>query len=263
MRRCLALLAVAAALPALADDWRDELTPLAPGKFPPPRALTANYRFGWGALSAAEAQVDFSGKKKGQLELKLSAKTTGAVRALWRMDAQHTARCSAATLQPISLQQTEQYRRKTEKTKAEFTPDAVVRTQEIEPPEATPPKPKRFEFPNVADLHSALLLVRSQRLREGDRYSLVVFPARTAYLAHIDVLGRERIKAAGQNYDAVKVQISLQHIDKKMQLEPHSKFKSAFAWVSDDKDRLLLKVQAEVFVGSIWMELRSVKFAGE
>ncbi len=263
VKRWLSGLVVAAALPALAADWREELTPLTPGKFPLPRPQTGVYRFGWGAVSAAEAQIDFSRQKNDQFQLKLTAKTTGAVRALWQLDAQHTARCSAITLLPISLQQTERYRKETEKTKADFTAEQVVRLQSTEPPGATPPKPKRFKFPNLADLQTALLLVRSQPLREGDRYALVVYPARTAYLARLEVIGRETLKVAGKSYDAMKLEISLQHIAKNLELEPHKKFKNAHAWLSDDKDRLLLKIQTEVFVGNVWMELQSVKFAGE
>lgn len=254
---------LAIALSAVAEDWREELTPpLEPGPVPPPRPLTATYRFGWGAISAADASIDFSRQNSGsELQLKLTARTSGAVRALWRLDAEHIARCVAATLRPISFQQTEKYRHETEKTTAEFTGDEIYRVQETTPPPKVPTKPKRFDFPNLTDLNTALLLVRSQALDEGDRYSLVVYPSRTAYFARIDVLGRETIKVGSRQYDAVKTQISLQHITKEMELEPHSKFKNAYAWLSDDKDRLLLKVVTEVFVGNVWMELQSVKVA--
>jgi hypothetical protein len=137
----------------------------------------------------------------------------------------------------------------------------VVRLQKVTPPGATPPKLKTFRVPNVADMHSALLLVRSQPLLDGDRYSLVVYPGRTAYLANISVVGHESLEVAGRKYKAVKLRVLLQHITKKLELEAHQKFKNAFAWVSDDKDRLLLKIKSEVFVGSVWMELQSVKFA--
>jgi hypothetical protein len=263
VKRWLAVLIFTVLSPAMAEDWRAGLTPVKPGKFPLPRPLMASYRFGWGAIPAADADIVFSRQKKGQLQLKLTAKTSGAVRALWQMDAEHIARCSATTLRPICLQQTERYRDETEKTKAEFTADQVLRVQDHVPPLKTPVKPKRFKFPDLTDLHTALLLVRSQALAQGEHYSFVVYPSRTAYLARIDVLGREKLKVAGQDHDAVKLQVSLQHITKELELEPHTKFKNACAWLSDDKDRLLLKVQAEVFVGSVWMELRTVKFAEE
>jgi hypothetical protein len=234
---------------------------LQPGTFPLPRSQKAIYRFGWGKVSAAEATIDFA-RQKSEVQLDFTAKTTGPVRLLWRLDATHTARCDAATLRPISFQQTERYRRETEKTKVDFTPEGLVRLAEREPPDKTPPRNKRFEFPQTVDLQTALLRVRSQPLRDHDRYSLVVYPSRTAFLTRVEVLGREPLKIEGKIRPAVKLQIFLQHITRNMGLEPHAKFKSAYAWFSDDADRLLLKVQAEIFVGSVWLELQSVKFTG-
>lgn len=250
------------AAPAMAGDWRDELVPLKPGRFPLPRPQTASYRFGWGTVPAAQAEIEFTRQKQSQLQLRLTARTTGAARALWQLDAEYTSRCASATLLPIWLQQTERYRKETEKTKAEFTAEQVVRLAETIPAGATAAKVKRFKFPSLADLHSALLLVRSQPLRDGDRYSLVVYPARSAYLTRIEVKGREKIEVGGKTYPAVRLSVSLQHVSKKHVLEPHKKFKNASIWLSDDKERLLLKIQSEVFVGSVWMELQSVKFHG-
>jgi Protein of unknown function (DUF3108) len=90
---------------------------------------------------------------------------------------------------------------------------------------------------------------------------LVVYPAVGAYLAEVQVLGREKIEVGKKKYDAVKLGLKLRAITKKLELEPHAKFKKATAWLSDDRDRLLLKMQAEIFVGSVWTELESVKFA--
>jgi hypothetical protein len=249
-------------IPALAASWRDELKPIPPGKFPLPRPQTAIYRFGWGAVSAAEASLEFSHPVEGELQLKVNAKTIGTVRALWQMDAQHTARCTTATLRPISFQQKETYRHLVRNIKADFTPKEVVRILETDPP-SKKPKPKRFKFPELVDFHTALLLIRSQPLEVGERHALVVYPDRDAYLARVEVVAHESIKVAGKNYKAVKAQVSLQQVTKKRELEPHKRFKHAYVWVSDDKDRLLLKIQSEVFVGSVWMELQSVKFANE
>ncbi len=262
MKRALVCWLAAVAM-ATGADWRDDFHPLKEGSFPPPRPQTASYRFGWGAVSAADAEIEFSRVKKDELQLKLTTKTTGPVRAMWQLDAEHLSRCAVAPLRPIFLQQTEKYRKETEKTKVEFSPTEVARLGERVPADKTPPKTKRFKFPDVDDLQTALLLVRSQELIEGDRYSLVVYPSRAAYLARVEVKGREEIKVGGKTYPAVKLQLSLQRVSKDLRLEAHEKFKSAYAWLSDDADRLLLKIQAEVFVGSVWMELQSVKFTDE
>lgn len=261
MMRRLAIVLGMLCASALADDWRATLTPPEPGKFPPPRAQQATYKFGWGKFTAAQADFDFSKTKGGLLKLAVTAKTTGLVRSLWQMDAQHTALADAATLRPISLQQTETYKAKTLIAKVNFSADKLERWQESKPAASSPAKWRTFKCPDVFDLHTALLFTRSQPMKKGDTYRLVVYPARDPYLAEIIVAGREKLMVGGKEYDAIKCELRLQGVTKKLELEPHKKFKRAFIWVSDDGDRLLLKVQAEVFVGSVWTELESVKFA--
>jgi hypothetical protein len=43
-------------------------------------------------------------------------------------------------------------------------------------------------------------------------------------------------------------------------LEPHRKFRHATIWVSDDRDRILLRIEAQIFVGTVFAELQSVRF---
>jgi hypothetical protein len=227
----LLLLVCLVAVPVWAEDWRDTLTSPQPGKFAPPRPYKSVYRFGWGGM-----------------------------RTLWKMDSQHTACCAASTLRPIHLQQTEVYKSKTETTKTDFSADGARRTTQVTPSKEPPDKEHRFKCPNVFDLQTALLFVRSQRLQQGDVYRLVVFPSKAAYLAEIEVVGREKLKVPAGSYDAIKCQLRLQGITKHLELEPHKKFKRAYVWVSDDRDRLMLKIEAEIFVGSVWTELESVEF---
>ena len=260
MRRQLAASFLAWVLPLIATaGWREHLTPPQPGGFPLPAPLEAQYRFGWGAFTAAEGSFETSRPQRGQLQLKMSARTIGVVRSTWRMDAKHTAWSDAATLRPIALEQTESYRDETLKTEAKFSPEGVLRKQARVPADAAPAKTKRFKCPDLFDLHTALLFIRSQPLRPDDIYRIVVYPAKAPYLATVRVTGTERIKAAGQEYPAIRLELELQRVTKNLELEAHEKFRQATAWISDDRDRLLLKIKSEVFVGSVWAELASVK----
>jgi hypothetical protein len=260
VKRWLLLVACLVALPGWAGDWGETLSPPQPGKFPPPRPLKAVYRFGWSGVTAAQASFDLSKAPRGQFQLSMNTRTIGFTRTLWRMDTQHTALCQVATLRPIRLQQTEVYKDETEATLAEFSPEGVVRQTRVTPLKGPQEKEKRFKFPNVFDLQTGMLFVRSQRLQAGDRYRFVVYPSTSAYFAEIEVVGREKLKVAGVSYDAIKCQVRLQGVTKKFELAPHKKFKRAFAWLSDDRDRLLLRIEAEIFVGSVWAELQSVEF---
>lgn len=256
----LAVLMLLGVTAAQGEDWQATLTPPQPGNFPPLRPLHASYRFGWGSLNAANATFDSSTTADGLSRLEMRTTTEGLVRSLWRMDARQIALCHADSLRPVSARQTETYKREVLRTTLDFDDAGVARLRESTPPDKNPAKVKRFDFSGVFDLYSALLFVRSQSLQPGEVVRIVVYPATDPYLAELEVVGREKLAIAGKSREAVKLQIRLRRIAKDLTLEKHQKFKRASAWLSDDADRLLLKIAADIAVGSVWCELQTVKF---
>jgi len=109
-------------------------------------------------------------------------------------------------------------------------------------------------------LHSAALYLRSQPLKQGNVYRLAVYPTTNPYLAIIKVTGREKISVRAGAYNAIKLDLQLKHIGKHLELEPHKKFRRATIWVSDDNERLILRIEAQIFVGTVFAELQSVHF---
>jgi hypothetical protein len=253
---CLILLLVIAG--GLRADWQDELSPTQPGNFPALRPVTLQYQCGWSGLGAGLVQVTISHPTLTTSVLQAKASTTGLARALWRLDATHEARASLESLLPISVRQSEVYRYQTVRTELDFDDKGVEHLRESTQAKVPSPR-KRFEFANLRDLQTALLYIRSQSLETGKVYSLVVYPGTTPYLATITVMGRERIKVRAGSYPAIKVDLRLEKITKEMTLLPHGKFKRATAWISDDADRLPLRMNAQIFVGSVWVELARVE----
>lgn len=242
-----------------AGDWRDAITST-PGAFPRLRALTAHYEFGWSGFTAAIADAKFT-HADGINQLVLTAATTGIPRSMWQMDLEATSTCHSDTLQPVSIFQKETYEEKSFTTKVDFGAEGLERLRTVTPPDKKPPKLKKFKFAKTHDLQSALLFIRSRPLQQGELVSLCVYPGSSPYLADVQVIGREKITVGGKSWDAIKCSLKLRSVDKNFKLTAHKKFKNATAWISDDQDRLLLKVDAEVFIGSIWLELKSVEFA--
>lgn len=204
-------------------------------------------------------ELHFTGSSGNRFQLDGTARTIGLVRALWKLDANQHALADADTLRPIEMKQIETYRRKKLVTQLTFTRQGVTRAR-TEGPDPGTTKTKQFSFPNLFDLHSAVLYLRSQPLKDRGVYRLVVYPASTPYLATLTVLGREKISVHAGNYDAIKFDLKLQKIAKNLELEPHRKFRRATLWVSDDANRLLLRVEAQIFVGTVFAELQSVEF---
>ena len=160
----------------------------------------------------------------------------------------------------MKLTQTETYKKKVVTTVVDFLADGPVQHRTQEPPEPGPPAVRSFRFPDVHDLNSAVLFIRSQALAQGDSVKLCVFPGGAPYLATATVTGRERMKVAGREWGAIKCDLQLSRIEDNFALSQHKKFRKATAWISDDSDRLLLKISADVQVGSVWAEMQSVSF---
>ncbi len=242
---------------APAGDWRDTIWKK-PGSFTSMSPAVFRYAFGWSGFTAAEAEATTSWSPEGNCVLDMTAKTTGIVRTMWKMDAHAVSVCDPATFRPLKLTQTETYKKKVVTTVVDYLADGPVQTEKQEPPDPFPRGQRSFRFPHVHDLNSAILFVRSQALAQGDSVKLCVYPANAPYLATVTVTGRERLKVADREWDAIRCDLQLNGIAEDLTLKPHSKFKKATAWMSDDSYRLLLKVSAEVQVGSVWAELRSV-----
>jgi hypothetical protein len=254
------LLAGHCAAAAGATDWERTLTNSGPGTFPTLRPLTATYHFGWAGFTAATGEVRIAEGAENRLELDGSGHTIGLVRALWKMDATQHAVSDAITLRPITVDQVEKIRSKTITTKLAFNASGVSRTRQEAHDSDGEPKVRRFDFPNLFDLHSAMLYLRSQPLTDRSVQRVVVYPASSAYMATITVLGREKVAVRAGSFEAIKLDLQLSKVGKNNQLEPHKKFRRATVWISNDQDRLLLKIEAQIFVGSVFAELQSVRF---
>jgi hypothetical protein len=252
------VLLLLAATGSLRADWQDQLSPPEPGGFPPLRPVTLNYQCGWAGLTAGHVDAQFSRVTADTCELDATAATTGLARALWRMDATHMARGNLLTLKPLTMRQQEVYRSQTVRTELDFDDDGVERLR-VSTNDKNPARRKRYDFPNLYDLQTALLYVRSQKLETGDVYRIVVYPGTAPYLATVTVLGRERIKVKAGSYPAIKLDLRLERVMRDMTLAPHGKFKRGTAWLSDDQDRLPLRLNAQIFVGSVWLELAKVQ----
>ena len=211
-------------------------------------------------MTAATGEIHFTKPSNDKFELEGTGRTSGFVRALWKLDVAQRAVANSHTLAPIETQQTENYRSKKIVTHLTFTNSGVTRARTENQGDKAETKSKQFIFPNLFDLHSAALYLRSQPLKQGSVYHLAIYPATNAYLAIIKVIRREKISVHAGTFNAIKLDLQLKRIGKHLELEPHKKFRRATIWVSDDAERLVLRVDAQIFVGTVFAELQSVHF---
>lgn len=220
------------------------------------------YHFGWSGFTAGKGDIHFNRVPGKRFQLEANGGTTGLVRALWKLDATYRGLANGETLRPIQSKQVEAYRRKKITTELTFTDSGVARIR-TEDSKAKDAKPRPFNFPNLFDLHSAMLYLRSQPLNDHSVYRIVVYPASSAYLATVTALSHERVSVHAGSYNAIKLDIQLKRLGKNLELEPHRKFRRATIWVSDDQDRIPLRIEAQIFVGTVFAELWEVHFEQE
>jgi hypothetical protein len=243
---------------AAGASWEKTVTSSAAPSFPNPRPMHARYGFGWSGFPGATADIRLQKAAGNRLQLDINARTIGLVRTLWKFDASGTSIIEADTLRPIVVKQVENDRSEKSVIDLSFGPDGVTSKVTETPGKGT--KVRRFDFPHLFDLQSALLYLRSQPLQDRSVQRIVVYPQTSAYLATVTVLGRERITVPPGTYNAIKFDLQLNKIGKNGELEPHRKFRRATAWISDDPERLLLRLEAQIFIGSVFAELQSVEF---
>lgn len=242
---------------AIGASWESTITSASPPSFPNPRPLRARYGFGWSGFPCGTADIRLNKPNSDRLQLDIGARTIGLARALWKYDATRTSIVDASSLRPISVRQLENDRSERILTELSFSSTGVVsKVTEAPRNEA---KVRRYDFPHLFDLQSALLYLRSQPLQERNVQRIVVYPATASYLATVTVLGRERITVPAGTFNAIKFDLQLNRI-KDGQLQPHRKFRRASAWLSDDADRIMLKIEAQVFIGTVVCQLQSVDF---
>jgi uncharacterized protein DUF3108 len=245
---------------SLAADWQATLGKDPAGNFPELRPLRASYRFGWSGVTAATGEVHFTKPSNDRFQLEGTGRTIGLVRALWKLEVTYHAVANSQTLAPIETQQSESYRSKKIATHLTFTNNGVTRQRREDEGAAAKTTTRDFTLPDLFDLHSAALYLRSQPLKKGSVYRLAVYPATNAYLATVTVTGREKISVRAGTYNAIKLDLQLKRIGKHLELEPHKKFRRGTIWVSDDAERVILRIEAQIFVGTVFAELQSVRF---
>lgn len=240
-----------------APSWESTLTKDPPGNFPELRPVRTTYHFGWSGFTAGVGDMHFTKTGDKRFQLEATGRTIGLVRAWWKLDASYRGLTNAETLRPIESKQIEIYRRKKLVTDLTFTDSGVMRAR-TEGTGAKATKP--FNFPELFDLHSALLYLRSQPLNDHSVLRIVVYPATSAYLTTVTVLGREHVTVRAGGYNAVKIDLQLKRLGKKLELEPHRKFRRATIWISDDENRIPLRIEAQIFVGTVFAELQAMRF---
>jgi hypothetical protein len=220
----------------------------------------AVYRFGWEGIPAGGAVVEVSKSSvPGCFRIEAEGGPNPVIRKLWNYRAHYVGEAGVNGQVPSWFRMDEEVTRGDLISEASFTEGSAVSCHRFLWEE----KPwKVTRLPGVRDLFAAMLFVRSEPLRDGDRLLLTIFPDQNPYLVELRVEGREILRVGERKIPAVRFGIGIQTVTTSGpeigRLAPHKKFRSGRVWMTDDARRLPLRAEVDVFIGSVFAELAKV-----
>jgi hypothetical protein len=245
-------------------EWILNLSPPEPGPFKPAlHPPSSAFDFGWAFLHAGTGSAKISVSSGNHLQMEATARTEGPVRSLFRIDAHFHCLASPRSLRPVEARQTEAYSDESLETVLHFDQDGVVRRRSSVPvPKKGTGKPKRFAFTPLFDPFTAYLWLRSQRNYPGDNHQLVLYAGADPYLLRTSVRPSEQVLIGSTQIQAIRIDLEFSALDRSLQTAPYRKCKSASLWISDCTARRLLRAEADIFIGKIWLQLQPPSIKG-
>jgi hypothetical protein len=238
---------------ALTPPWEKNLTRDPIGKILPLPPCRISYELSWNNLVTA-GTAKMLMQQNGPFQLAhAEAGTTGLARSLWTYDCDMTSVIRLENLQSHYMQHTETDARETVSYRVAFGPTEATTETKLTP-KGSPARTSNFLCPYgpLDDLQSAILYVRSQPLKDGDRITRVIQPFDRPYLVTFIVSDHEKRTIQATTYPTIKLDVKIRKLDRKtLALSSFKKVKSATLWVSDDSWRLPVEAHADIFAGYV------------
>jgi hypothetical protein len=256
----LVLVGCVSGVSAVEVDWQTSVDPLVRGTAATSRPARLKYGFGWNGIVAASGDVRLTKTSGDRIQFTANGGTIGIARALWKYDVNHLASIDAQTLRPLHIKEVSDVRSNHVRADLTFTPEGVTSIREETNKGKVNSKTRAFEFPKVQSVTSALLYLRTLPLTDGAVHRVVVYPETSGYLCTVTVVGRDQVTVPTGTHKALKLNVRVDKIAGDRELQPHKKVKKTTVWLSDDADRVVLRIEAQIFVGTVFAELQSLEF---
>ncbi len=119
---------------------------------------------------------------------------------------------------------------------------------------------KNFEMPKKSlDIVSAYYYLRNvdySKMKEGESVSIKVFFEDTNYDLKVIYKGKEKVKVRGGKFNCIKL------VPEMPDNELFDGSGSVRFWLSDDANRVAVRVEADMFVGAVQLDLKSHRGLG-
>lgn len=211
-----------------------------------------------GGVLAGEAALavgdigEFEGKKA--IVVKSRANTAGAAALLKRITDEATTVIDLESGRPLQLDTLVEHG--TRRTTAHATFSGTVADVTYQRNDAPPQQYKiNFGTQTVHDTHTAMAQVRGWRAAPGSTRSVFVIGGRRLWRVDVKLLGSETIGSAVGNRKAIKLEGASFRARANFTVEADRPARTFTVWLSDDADRVPLKVLAHTELGDIIVDL--------
>jgi len=216
----------------------------------------ALYRASWnGMFSVASAEIHTTPKVvdgKKVIQVRVDAKTSGALDLIWKMRDTISSTFDAVALTPAHFVFSQRENAKVIDTEAKFdhrTKRWAVNRQQV----GKLTKNYQFESNNTLDPITAVYLARSTEYKVGDKLYFKVFGGRYQYLLELFVEKKEPVELeSGKTVEAYRIVPRIQNITKRGYA---GRVNEAIIWISADERRVPIKMSSKVIFGTVHLEL--------
>jgi hypothetical protein len=238
---------------ALAADAPPQFKNYPPKYRPFDKGEHAVYQASWLGVPVASATIDMhpivtDGKKTYHATVK--ADSWRGLDWIFKMREVIESTFDAETMHPLRFSFIQRENKKANDTIA--TVDPATHKWTVQRKENKKRRDFEFESPYALDTVSAVYLARSLEFKPGDSFQLEVFGGKSRYLVTIDVIGKESVSVRGKKYEAFKIIPKVADLSKSGYAK---RVRQATAWITADEQRLPVKMSAQVFIGSVNIEL--------
>lgn len=219
------------------------------------------YRLHYGFYNAGEATIKvfnqlFSQNDKTCYKLDVFGKSVGSFALIMKIKDNWRSYVDTVSLQPQLAYRNIQegkYKLK-EKTYFNHKTNAVTVIKEKKDKKET----KNYSIPdNSHDIVSAYYYLRNvdfSKMTKGDKVSLNIFFEKKIYDFNVIYDGKEKIKVKAGKFNCIRLIPDV----------PKNDFfngkNSVFLWVTDDENKIPIRIEAEIFIGAVQIDLK--KYSG-
>jgi hypothetical protein len=212
-----------------------------------------------GGVLAGEAALavgelgEFEGKRA--VVVKSRANTAGAAALIKRISDEATTVIDMESGRPLQLETFVEMGAKTTRAQAKFTGTIA----DITYTRSGDPQPHNYKInfgtQTVHDTHSAMAQVRGWRPAPGTTRSVFVVGGRRLWRVDVKYLGTETIGSAMGNRRAIKFEGASFRARPNFTIETDKPMRTFQVWLTDDADRVPLRVLANTELGDVTVDL--------